>query len=426
MKKLKPNTQVHLTNGQTAKVKSLLGEGGQGAVYQVAVDGKDYAMKIYTKKPKKNFVDNLEENIRKGSPTPHFLWMKWMVKTPALIGYVMDLRPKDYVDFSKFLMAKARFSSWSAMTNAALQITYAFRELHRKGLSYQDLNDGNFFFNPKTGDVLICDNDNVAPADTNLGIKGKCRYMAPEVVMGKSNPNNLSDYFSLSVVLFMLFFNNHPFDGKRVSSVPCMNDAIEREVYGINPIFIYSPTDDRNRPVRGVHQNVINRWGLFPKFFQDAFVKAFSNDLIHDKNKRMSDNEWVGIISQLRSQTIQHTCGYETFIDLAAPKATCFNCGKEVTMPLILKIGSHRTIIYPQMKIYANQVSSSADMFQEVGEVVVNKNNPNVWGVSNHSKDSWRVTLPNGQKLDVPQGKGFPIYKDEQIEFSAGKIGKIE
>ena len=78
------------------------------------------------------------------------------------------------------------------------------------------------------------------------------------------------------------------------------------------------------------------------------------------------------------------------------------------------------------MKIYANQVSSSADMFQEVGEVVVNKNNPNVWGVSNHSKDSWRVTLPNGQKLDVPQGKGFPIYKDEQIEFSAGKIGKIE
>ena len=62
----------------------------------------------------------------------------------------------------------------------------------------------------------------------------------------------------------------------------------------------------------------------------------------------------------------------------------------------------------------------------EYDDTVVNKNNPNVWGVSNHSKDSWRVTLPNGQKLDVPQGKGFPIYKDVQIEFSAGKIGKIE
>lgn len=35
--------------------------------------------------------------------------------------------------------------------------------LHRHGYSYQDLNDGNFFINPESGDVLICDNDNVMP-----------------------------------------------------------------------------------------------------------------------------------------------------------------------------------------------------------------------------------------------------------------------
>ena len=29
-------------------------------------------------------------------------------------------------------------------------------------MSYQDLNDGNFFIDPQTGKVLICDNDNVA------------------------------------------------------------------------------------------------------------------------------------------------------------------------------------------------------------------------------------------------------------------------
>lgn len=32
---------------------------------------------------------------------------------------------------------------------------------------------------------MICDNDNVAPYGENLGIAGKCRYMAPEVVIGK-------------------------------------------------------------------------------------------------------------------------------------------------------------------------------------------------------------------------------------------------
>ena len=70
----------------------------------------------------------------------------------------------------------------------SLDICCAFRALHLKGLSYQDLNDGNFFINGETGRVLICDNDNVAPdGDNTTGIRGKARYMAPEVVSGKKN-----------------------------------------------------------------------------------------------------------------------------------------------------------------------------------------------------------------------------------------------
>ncbi len=275
MKIFQDNTSIRLSNGSVATIKEALGQGGQGTVYRVTVNGRDYAMKVYTKMPNRKFIQNLEDNVRKGAPTKHFLWPLWTIQSSRIFGYVMDIRPKEYVEFSKFLVAKARFASWSAMINAAIQITYAFRELHRKGLSYQDLNDGNFFFHPQTGDVLICDNDNVCPPGTNLGIKGKCRYMAPEVVIGNTNPNNLSDYFSLSVVLFMLLFNNHPFDGKRVADIPCLNDAIERHVYGENPIFIFDPGKQQNRPVRGIHTNVINRWPLFPEFVRQAFIEAY-------------------------------------------------------------------------------------------------------------------------------------------------------
>jgi len=426
MKELSSNTRIPLSNGITATVKQKLGEGGQGSVYRVEINGNDYALKVYNKYPSRAFVRNLEDNVKKGAPTKHFLWPLWTVDSSEMFGYVMDIRPKEYVDFSKFLVAKARFASWSAMINASIQITYAFRELHRKGLSYQDLNDGNFFFNPTTGDVLICDNDNVCPPSTNLGIKGKCRYMAPEVVIGNNKPNNLSDYFSLSVVLFMLFFNNHPFDGKRVADVPCLNDAIERNVYGENPIFIYDPNKANNRPVRGIHTNVIIRWPLFPDFFRQAFIEAFSEDVLHDPNKRKSDNEWLRILTQLRSQTITHTCGNETFVDLDKTFTLCFNCQKSIEKPLMLTIGKQRIALYPKMKVYANQTSSFDDMFTVTSEVIINKNNPNIWGLMNRTQDKWKAVYPNGKELEIKPNAGLPIYKDVEIQFSSHIKGNIQ
>lgn len=97
----------------------------------------------------------------------------------------MKLRPKDYYEFGQYLLARAKFKSFEAMVNAAMKICEGFKALHLSGLSYQDLNDGNFFIHPETGDVLICDNDNVAPEGVTSGILGKARYMAPEVVTGK-------------------------------------------------------------------------------------------------------------------------------------------------------------------------------------------------------------------------------------------------
>ena len=58
-------------------VEQKLGEGGQGAVYQVNYDGKPKALKWYTGKLFSNplkFYENLENNIKKGKPANAFLW----------------------------------------------------------------------------------------------------------------------------------------------------------------------------------------------------------------------------------------------------------------------------------------------------------------------------------------------------------------
>ena len=154
-------------------------------------EGQPKALKWYTtalKNPKK-FYENLENNIKKGAPTNAFLWPEDITDQQGnTSGYIMNLRPPEYVGFPRFLIGKEGFAGITAMVNAALRITEGFRELHLKGYSYQDLNDGNFFIKPQNGDVLICDNDNVSEYGKNSGIAGKARHMAPEVVLGKSRP----------------------------------------------------------------------------------------------------------------------------------------------------------------------------------------------------------------------------------------------
>lgn len=417
MKHLSNGTRVPLSNGTTAIVKAFLGEGGQGAVYRCEVNGEEYALKVYTRCPSPAFLRNMADNVSQGAPTEHFLWPLALIQSSNYKGYLMALRPKDYVDFSRFLVAKARFASWSAMLNAALQITLAFRELHRRGLSYQDLNDGNFFFNPTTGDVRICDNDNVCPADVNLGIKGKCRYMAPEVVLGKSNPNNLSDYFSLSVILFMLLMNNHPLDGKRVASVPCLNDEIERNVYGEHPVFIYDPKDDCNRPVQGIHTNVLVRWPLFPNFVQEAFVHAFSKEVMQNPNLRWSDNDWLRLLLQLRNQIVCCSCGHETFFHLDKPVSVCFNCNSPLPTPLLLCTDKQNLVLSLGQYLYENHTKKNGDFFKKAGKVAASKNNPAIWGIVNYSEQTWRYTLPDKRSIEFGKNKAVAIFRGATLDF---------
>ena len=206
---------IPLEGGKKATIIKKLGEGGQGIVYSVKIDGKDYALKWYTFRfqNKKGFRKNLQENIKNGAPDSKFLWPLYLTEEiNNSFGYVMDLRPAKFSDFSDILNNKVRFNSTEKLITAALNIVNAFRTLHRKGLSYQDLNDGNFFIDVNTGDVLICDNDNVTPDGMkNPGnIGGKPGYMAPEIVCAKSYPNSLTDSHSLAVIVFKLFCRHDP------------------------------------------------------------------------------------------------------------------------------------------------------------------------------------------------------------------------
>ena len=431
MKEFQKGQRIKTVSGGELEVIQKLGEGGQGVVYKVNYNGKPLALKWYFGNKLNNadkFYRNIQNNIKQGTPTGAFLWPLEITEYfEGSFGYLMELRPPEYKDFSLFLLAKVHFANIEALINTALCITNGFRELHNRGYSYQDLNDGNFFVNPKTGDVLICDNDNVAPYGENLGIAGKCRYMAPEVVMGQKRPDSHTDRFSLAVVLYMLLFLNHPLEGKR-TMCPCLTEELERKFYGSDPVFVWYPANDANRPVRGVHTNEIKLWPLYPAFVRKTFEKAFSHEVMvgNDTTHRVIEKEWQEVFTTLRDLTIKCSCGSETFIDPSQQSCRCINCGKSIERPPILKVKKYHAALAPGKKLYACHVQYDSDDFKEAkGEVISSRNNPSLLGLRNDSNNTWEAILPNGSSKGYPNGQVIKLGKGIKINFGNGNVAEV-
>lgn len=432
MREFEKGQKIQTASGEDLEIIQKLGEGGQGIVYKANYQGKEMALKWYFVRKMKNpraFYENIQNNIRHGAPTKAFLWPTEVTEyyDDGSFGYLMDLRPGVYKDFSRFLLAKEHFLSIRALIRAALCITNGFRELHRSGYSYQDLNDGNFFVNPQNGDVLICDNDNVAPYGSNLGIAGKCRYMAPEVVLGKKRPDLHTDRFSLAVVLYMLLFRNHPLEGKR-TLVPCLTEELEQRFYGSEPVFVWDTENDSNRPVRGVHANELCLWPAYPDFVRKTFQKAFGYEALVGSNieHRVLETDWQKLFTDLHDTTVSCSCGSETFINPAAPVCSCINCGKRIERPMMLKVKKYHVALAAGKRLLSCHVQHDSDDFKGIkGSIVSSKNNPGVLGLKNNSGKNWELIFPDGTRKGCLDGQVAKLAKGMKLNFGNGNIAEI-
>jgi DNA-binding helix-hairpin-helix protein with protein kinase domain len=429
MKELGVGEKIPMEYGGTAEVAAKIGGGGQGTVYLVRFDGGEYAMKWYSRqlRDKEKFRANLRQNIEDGSPSAAFLWPKFLTaEHEGTFGYLMDLKPKNYVEFADILNTADKdgnrviFSSLHAIVECALNLANAFRELHRGGKSYQDLNDGNFFVDVQAGAVLICDNDNVAPDQENLGIGGKPGYMAPEIVRGEKRPDTLTDQHSLAVVLFKLLVRHDPLMGKKYVGKVCITADEEKELYGDDPIFIFDPQNHENEPLPGIHPNPLKLWPIYPDYIHEAFIKSFCEGM-RVPVRRLTEHEWQKHFIRLRDQIMTCSCGYEAFpsqIGEVSDLFKCRKCGAENSF-LRLNFGDRVVRLLPRNKLYKCHTEKDSDDYRAItGEVVRNKQNHNLRGLRNRSDTAWQVKRPDGTLKTVEPGEVTPILEGAKITFS--------
>lgn len=349
-------------DGYSYTITGYLGQGGQGEVYKVSGSDGEYAAKWYhadrclSKIDANAFRKNLTRNVDNGVPklssgdtATQFIWpLRMIAPRDRSFGYLMRIFPADYEPLKNVIfmrkrnpetgeITRLRWKSWFVCITAGLNITRAFEILHASGLSYQDLNEGGISINMQTGDVLICDCDNVSPDKTNLGIRGVMEYMAPEVVRGEKLPDRWTDQYSLAVILFRLFLHDHPMKGVESKALHNSEQLTQREadimIYGSHPHYCLASKNNMNPPDKKFNADVCRLCLTYPMALMNAFEQVFTEG-INEPQKRLTATEWRKVLLEVRDHLIQVN-GREQFFEVRNKKNLPEEC---------------RTLVYPQGK----------------------------------------------------------------------------
>jgi serine/threonine protein kinase len=331
----------------------------------------------------------------------------------------MPLRPTKYKGIVDLMKCRVN-PSFKTLCRAAFNLTKGYEKLHSMGLAYGDISFGNCFFDPDSGDVLICDNDNVVPNGEKPEIYGTPRFIAPEIIKDGAKPERNTDLYSLSVLLFYIFMVHHPLEGKLEADIKCMDMYAMNKLYGTAPVFIFDPNDKSNRPVPGYQDNAITYWGLYPQRIKELLTQSFTTG-ITKPSKRVTEMQWMDALANLIFGIIPCSCGWEVFYDddIAKKGAAiiCPNCPKSLPSPLTIVSNKSRILLMSDAVLCSHHTKGDYDIDTVVGTVVQNPNNPNLWGIRNDSKDNWTYIKADGAQIPVAPGKSAAIAKGAKIDF---------
>jgi DNA-binding helix-hairpin-helix protein with protein kinase domain len=409
----------------SGRVVRELGQGGQGYVYSIdRGEGRLLALKWY--KPHGASAEQaaaLTTLIELGAPHPRFLWPLSLASVPGRpgLGYVMPLKEERFIEMGYLVSGtypdgRPLDTSFAVVISLCRLLADSFLRLHSRGLCYRDISFGNVAFDPATGDVRICDNDNVGIDDGGGRVLGTPFFMAPELVRDKTFrtlPNIDTDRHSLAVLLFYALCMGHPLEGARTERGLRDGAWLSRH-FGTEPLFVFDPDDDSNRPTL----DLVNAyWDIYPAFLREAFTRAFTEGH-RDPTARVTESEWIKILGRLRDALTQCAhCHATNFADETKPTSRCGRCHRELERPMVLQFRRRRLVVSPFAKIPTTDRPSAEGELEDYARVRRHPSDAHRWGLENVSGQSWAGTLPDGTRIDVRADQTVELMPGLRLEL---------
>lgn len=354
------NSIFRTINGKELRIIRELGSGTQGTVYEAEYEtSKEHVafklIDLSSLVDSAAFTSGVKKLLKVPSPSPMFLWPVDIVEqhndSHDIFGYIMMLVPSGFYKLSHVLTSRdnqKKFRTFRVNETCALNICGAFNCLHANlGASFMDINDDGIFVNPVTGDVLIGDCDNIRPNGGKSEVCGTPTFMAPELVTGKvPGPSVQTDYYSVSLLIFLLLTNQHPLEGKRFFATTLMTREQDQLQYGSNPLFIMDPIRHENAPDPTLQRGFLQFWNRFPAYLRNTFTEEFSHrKLIENPLARRSETDWISILMRFRSETV--FCPHCRKIHFAPMINRCERCDAPLAYYKVKASGSR----YPMLGV---------------------------------------------------------------------------
>lgn len=415
---------LHTTEGARVEFREYIGSGGQGEVYHVTVDGESKALKWYypqSATEERRIIVN--ELVDYPTTDPRFLWPEALVVGDGVpgFGYTMRLRPDSYAGLPDLFRRRVATTP-RQLTTAGLLLVEAYQTLHRDGIAYRDISWGNVFFEPATGEVLICDNDNAVFDGRTTEVAGTMEFMAPELVRGDegARPSVQTDLHALAVLLFMMLVNHHPLEGKRELEIHCLDEKAKRRLYGSHPLFLFDPQDMANCAVEGEHETAIAMWRFIPGVLRELFIKAFTLGL-HDPGARVRESQWIDALSLCRDSII--SCRHCFRQNMTEPEialgelGTCWRCRNRLESLGTLTFAAagsakRRLLLDRESRVYAHHLGEDVgrhDFKQARAEVREHPERPGRYGLTNLTGQPWSARVRNGRNREVLPGRSVAL-----------------
>jgi len=217
-------------------------------------------------------------------------------------------------------------------------------------------------------------------------------------------------------------------EGKREAEIKCFDLPAMNKLYGTEPVFIFDPNNDSNRPILGCHDNAQTYWQIYPQFLRDIFTKAFTDGIRDSQNGRVRESEWRAVIARLRDSILYcGNCGNENFYDIDLLNKSgrlnpCWSCQKVIRTPPRLRIEKHIIMLNHDTQLFPHHIDPQNlyDFSKPVAAVNQHPKDQNIWGLKNLSDEKWVITLADGTIKDVEPGQNVMLAKGTEISF--GKV----
>ena len=222
----------------------------------------------------------------------------------------------------------------------------------------------------------------------------------------------------------MMLMNHHPLLGAREYRIRLFDEKAQVQLYGREPVFVFDPADDSNRPVPGYHDTVLATWEAAPASLRALFTRAFTDGL-RQPGLRVRETQWRDALSAIRDMIIScQGCGRQNMTDPGEiGSRRCWSCGTMLTLPPVVQVTTvnparTRTIALAQgVRVYSHHLTPDPPRhdFTAAATVAVVVEHPRVpgrLGLRNLTVGAWTAHA----RTDPPS---IPHHKTPAACFTA-------